>query len=195
MATLLLEINKLANPRSPFRFQAEVSSQCVAARCSPPNGERELKIAASLSTILFAGATRLGSEPHAQPNATNKHHWLGSCSVDWIYSSHNTGPNFTVKVSFHKNPTPTVRVLLAREDHQPDEHDWPVVASGETDSCGTARFFPIRPGNIKLASMGNSLLRLAKKLKSTTTMPPSLKSISYGPRRHMQLGPCEAGLP
>jgi hypothetical protein len=40
-------------------------------------------------------------------------------------------------------------VLLAREDHQPDEHDWPVVASGETDSCGTARFFPIPAGKYK----------------------------------------------
>jgi hypothetical protein len=115
------------------------------------NGKCKPQTAASLSAILLAVAAGLGSKAHAQTNATDKHRWLEDCPVNRIYSTHNTGSNFSVKVSFHKDPTSSVPVLLAR---QPDERDWPVVATSETDSRGTAGSSPSRLGNIKLASWG-----------------------------------------
>ena len=71
--------------------------------------------------------------------------WL-DCDVDWIFSDNNSGPNFTAKVSFHEDPISSVRVLLAREDSEPDERAWSTVATSETDHDGIARFFAIPSG-------------------------------------------------
>jgi hypothetical protein len=124
-----------------------------------------LKTAASLSAILFAVAAGLGSKAHAQTNATDKHRWLEDCPADRIYSTHNTGSNFSVKVSFHKDPISSVRVLLAREGNQPDERDWPVVATSETDSRGTARFFAIPAGKYKARIDGELLTPASEEIE------------------------------
>jgi hypothetical protein len=98
-----------------------------------------------LGIALFAAAAGAGMEAHAQTRPQDEHRWL-RCDVDWLFSIHNTGPNFTVNVSFHNNPVSSVRILLARKDTQPDERAWAIVATSETDSRGIGRFFAIPPG-------------------------------------------------
>jgi len=122
-----------------FGFQ-EATSTGMSARISTVT---------LLALVQLALATGTCTEAHAQTQPQDKHRWL-MCDVDWLFSTHNTGPNFTIKVSFQNSPLSSVRILLAREDiTQPDGRAWTIVATTETDSRGIGQFFAIPPGKYK----------------------------------------------
>ena len=53
-------------------------------------------------------------------------------------------------MSFRKRPISLVTISLVQEDKQrPDERDWSVVATRETDDRGIAEFFAIPSGTYK----------------------------------------------
>ncbi len=86
-------------------------------------------------------------DAHSQENTEmNGHRWL-DCDVDWLIGTpHDVGPNFTVKVSFHKRPVTSVRLLLTGREPALDDRGGRTVATSETDSRGVAQFFAILPG-------------------------------------------------
>ena len=74
--------------------------------------------------------------------------WL-DCDVDWIIgdSTFVAGPEFSIRLSFRRNPITTARLLLGRGwTSSAGFSDMGVVATAETDSEGIARFFAIPPG-------------------------------------------------
>jgi hypothetical protein len=127
--------------------------------------------------MFVAAIGFLGSTAHSQTDGQDTHTWL-DCSVDWITSGgYSAGRNFTAKVLFHNAPVSSVRVLLARKDAQPDERAWKVVAAGETDSHGIARFSAIPPGEYTVR-IEEGLLTPAREeieIDANSTAKPEIK--------------------
>lgn len=136
-----------------------------------------LRTATSLGVMFVAVIGLLGSTAYAQTSGQDTHKWL-DCFVDWIISGpYSAGPNFTAKVLFHNAPVSSVKVLLARKDAQPDERDWRVVAAGETDSHGIARFSAIPPGEYTVR-IEEGLLTPAREeieIDANSTAKPEIK--------------------
>jgi hypothetical protein len=75
-----------------------------------------------------------------------KRKWL-ECDVDWIFTRHEVGSDFSLRVSFHETPLPGLRIALARGGMWADaEEPSGFLATAVTDSFGTARFFKVPAG-------------------------------------------------
>jgi hypothetical protein len=80
--------------------------------------------------------------------------WL-ECDIEWIISDSTfvAGPEFSLKLSFQKEPLPTVHLILShRWSPSPGFTKMGEVATAETDSQGVARFFGIPPGTYTVNS-------------------------------------------
>src|ERR1700674_5660302 len=75
-----------------------------------------------------------------------KRKWL-ECDVDWIFTHHDVGSDFSLKVSFRQAPLPGLRVALARGGMLANTGEpRGLVATAVTDSSGTARFAALPAG-------------------------------------------------
>ena len=84
---------------------------------------------------------------HAQTLESQYRRWL-TCDVVWgLTDAHHTGSSFRVKISFRGEPISGVQVSLTRVIPPEDGSGNLVLATGETDSDGIARFIALPPGS------------------------------------------------
>jgi hypothetical protein len=95
-----------------------------------------------MGIVLFASAIGICSAS-AQTESADLGHWA-NCDADWPVEDHQSGPNFTVRITFREQPIVGVRVVLTDGDSgQPQGN---IVSTAESDSTGVAHFFATPPG-------------------------------------------------
>lgn len=95
----------------------------------------------SVSLSLLTGVPAA----NAQADSPDQGHW-STCIVIRENPVNRSGPNFTVRVSFREQPIFGVKVVLTGLVADLNQVTGRVVATGDTDSNGTAHFFAIPPG-------------------------------------------------
>jgi len=80
--------------------------------------------------------------PEVQPQRK----WL-VCDVDWIFTPYDVGTDFSVKLSYHQQPLPGIRVVITPSGELRDTAGrLRVPVTAMTDSSGTAHFLAVTPG-------------------------------------------------
>jgi hypothetical protein len=102
-----------------------------------------------LNAAVAVAVLILGISSFAQEEGSNAHpkrRWL-ECDVSWLFTHHDVGSDFSLKVSFHQAPLSGLRVALARGGMLVDQgQPSGLVATAVTDSSGTARFSAVPAG-------------------------------------------------
>jgi len=80
--------------------------------------------------------------PEVQPQRK----WL-VCDVDWIFTPYDVGTDFSVKLSYHQQPLPGIRVVITPSGELRDAGGrLRVPVTAMTDSSGTAHFLAVTLG-------------------------------------------------
>jgi hypothetical protein len=118
-------------------------------------------IAVRISVLLFSmiAAPLL----RAQTLSADSGHWL-NCDVVQLVDDHQSGPNFTVHVSFRGQPIVGVKVVLTGGSVDREHVTGSLIGTAETDSTGTAHFFAIPPGTY-WAHVDKALLAESKRIQ------------------------------
>lgn len=112
-------------------------------------------------TALLLGM--IAVSPGMAQTSPDAGHWP-NCDVVALVEDHQSGPDFTVRVSFREQPIVGVRVVLTGGSVDQEHVTGSVIETADADSNRTAHFFAVPPGTYS-AHVEKALLAESKQIQ------------------------------